>query len=89
MSLIEHLMLESDVEAPTVEVDALGVTVVEDGDVLAAEHVRDEYTHCFCQDGRHRPEDRDDLVVQRRTYPPAGAHRLKAYIYAVITEDRS
>jgi len=90
-TLTEHLMLERDVEMPTVEVDALGAFLVEDADVMDAESIRTEYTHCFCQDGRHRPEDRGDLTHQRRFYPPVGAHRLKAYIYAVIieeTEDR-
>lgn len=88
-ALTEHLMLERDVEHPTVEISALDTHVVEDGDDLPAEHIREEYTHCFCEDGRHRPEDRDDLVRQRRTFTPAGAHRLKAYIYAVIVEEKT
>jgi hypothetical protein len=89
-SLIDYVVhAPEEPPTPTVEVDAVDVHVVEDGEVMLAEHLREEYTHCFCQDGRHRPEDRDDLVRQRRTYPAAGSHRLKAYIYAVITEDPS
>lgn len=80
---------ERDVEHPTVEVPALDTHVVEDGDALPAEHIREEFTSCFCQDGRHRPEDRDDLARHQRTYPPVGAHRLKAYIYAVIVEEKT
>lgn len=85
--VIASMRDERDVEHPTVEVSALDTHVVEDGDVLDAEHLREEYAACFCQDGRHRSEDRDDLARQRRVYTPAGAHRLKAYVYAVIVEE--
>jgi len=87
--VIASMRDERDVEMPTVPVDALGAFVVEDADVMDAEHIRTEYSNCFCQDGRHRTEDRDDLYRMRRFYPPAGSHRLKAYIYAVIVEETS
>lgn len=86
--VIASMRDERDVEQPTVEVPALDTWVVEDGDDMHAEHLREEYTSCFCQDGRHRSEDRDDLTRQRRVYMPTGAHRLKAHIYAVIVEEK-
>lgn len=83
MSLIEHLLLESDVETPTVEVPALDVHVVEDGDAMAAEHVRTGVWECFCTDGRHRDIDRIELA-----YPTSwikdGAHRVPVHVYAVV-----
>lgn len=84
--VIASMRDERDVEMPTVEVPALDTHVVEDGDVMAAEHIRTEHTQCFCQDGRHRNEDRQDLSPHRRTQL-AGAHRITAYMYAVITEE--
>jgi hypothetical protein len=61
--------------------------VVEDGDVMEAEHIRTEWTHCYCLDGRHRREDRWDLdPVKHRM--PVGAHRIKAHMYAVIVEEK-
>lgn len=83
---IESVRAERDVEHPTVEVPALDTHIVEDGDVMAAEHVREEFADCWCQDGRHRHEDRTDWVRGSSTYRPAGSHPIKAYVYAVVTE---
>lgn len=84
--VIASMRDERDVETLTVEVPALDTHLVEDGDVLAAEHIRTEHTQCFCQDSRHRNEDRQDLSPHRRSLL-AGAHRIKAHMYAVVTED--
>ncbi len=92
MTLTDHPVIasmrtERDVEHPVVEAPALDTHVVEDGDVMEAEHIRTEWTHCYCLDGRHRREDRWELnPVQHRL--PVGAHRIKAHMYAVIVEEK-
>jgi len=84
---IESARAERDVEHPTVEISALGTFLVEDGDQVDAEHIRTEWTHCWCTDGRHRNEDRDDLSRYQRRTPP-GSHPIKAEMYAVIVEEK-
>lgn len=83
---IESARAERDVEHPTVEVPALDTFVVEDADVMTAEHIRVEFARCFCLDGRHRREDRTELRHYREPYPPVGSHPVYAHMYAVITE---
>lgn len=87
-TLMENLMLERDVEQPTVEVPALDTHVIEDGDVLPAEHERQYPADCFCTDGRCREIDRE-----RVEYPNSrvrdGAHRITVHLYAVtVREER-
>jgi hypothetical protein len=82
-TLTEHLQLERDVEPPKIEVDALGVTVVEDGDAMAAEHVRSGVWECFCQDQRHRDIDRIELAYPT-SYIKDGAHRVPVHVYSVV-----
>lgn len=79
---------ERDVEHPTVEVSALDTHVVEDGDVMAAEHEREYPADCFCQDGRHRAIDRDS-VEYANSYIRRGAHRVTVHLYAVVAEEKS
>lgn len=81
--LTEHLMLERDVEPPKVEVDALDVHVVEDGDVMTAEHVRSGVWECFCTDQRHRDIDRRELEYPF-SYIKDGAHRVPVHVYSVV-----
>lgn len=59
--------------------------LVDGGEVYDAERLPDRHTQCFCQGRTHRNEDRQDLSPHRRSLL-AGAHRIKAHIYAVITE---
>jgi len=84
-TLMSHFLLEGDVETPTVEVDALGAFLVEDGDVMDAEHVRSSPWACFCIDRRHRDLDRRPLEHEN-SYLPTGAHPITVHIYAVVTE---
>jgi len=86
-TILEHFLLEGDVETPTVEVDALGVTVVEDGDAMEAQHLRSTPCACFCQDGRHRDErDRQPLDAYGG-WLPKGAHPITVHTYIVIAEE--
>jgi len=83
---MDHLMLESDVEVPTVEVDALGVHVVEDGDVMEAERHRSYPADCFCQDGRHRAIDHEEVEYEN-SYIRDGAHRITVHLYSVTSTE--
>ncbi|MFD2024126.1 MULTISPECIES: hypothetical protein [Promicromonospora] len=85
-ALMQDLLLnDRDVETATVPVPALDVHVVEDGDVMVAEHVRSGAWVCFCIDSRHRDLDRRPHVG----HLPDGAHPVTVHLYAVIAEDRS
>jgi len=84
-TILEHFLMEGDVETPTVEVDALGAFLVEDGDVMDAEHVRSSPWACFCIDRRHGDLDRRPLEHEN-SYLPKGAHLLRVHTYAVVTE---
>jgi len=87
-TLMEHLMLERDADVPKVEVDALGVTVVEDGDAMDGQHVRSVPHACWCEDRRHR-DDRDRLALANyHGYVPVGAHPITVHMYAVIVEEK-
>lgn len=83
--VIASMRDERDVEHPTVEVPALDVFLVEDGDVMDAEHVRSGPWCCFCDDKRHRDIDRRPLEFDN-SYLPKGAHLLTVHTYAVVTE---
>lgn len=85
-ALTEHLMLERDVEHPTVEVSALDTHVVEDGDVMDAEHEREYPADCFCTDGRCREIDRES-VEYANTFVRQGAHRITVHLYAVVVRE--
>lgn len=86
-SLMEHLLLERDTPVPTVEVEALGVTVVEDGDQMDAQHLRSVPHACYCTDGRHRDE-RDREAVDPNGWLREGAHPITVHSYVVISETR-
>jgi hypothetical protein len=88
-TLMEHLLLERDTEVPTVEVDALGVTVVEDGDQLDGQHLSSVPHACWCEDKRCR-DDRDRLALSNyHGFMPVGAHPITVHTYIVISEGHS
>lgn len=88
-TFMEHLLLERDTDTPKVEVDALGVVVVEDGDPMDGQHVRSGPFACWCEDGRHR-DDRDRLTLANyHGYMPVGAHPITVHTYIVISEGHS
>jgi hypothetical protein len=85
-AVIESMWDERDVETPTVEAPALDTWVVEDGDVMDAEHERSYPADCFCEDGRHREIDREQVA-----YPNSrvhdGAHRITVHLYSVTSAE--
>lgn len=87
-TLMEHLMLERDVDVPKVEVEALGVTVVEDGDPMEGQHIRSVQHACWCEDRRHR-DDLDRMAIANyHGYMPVGAHPITVHTYVVISEEK-
>src|SRR5690606_37243458 len=92
VSLLTHPVIasartERDVEHPVVEAPALDTHVVEDGDVMAARHIRTEWTPCNRLDSGLRRQDRRDLDPVKHQMP-VGAHRIKAHMYAVIVAEK-
>lgn len=83
--VIAAMREERDVEQPTVEVPALDTHLVEDGDVMDAEHVRSGPWACFCEDKRRRDIDRRPLEFEA-SYLPKGSRLLRVHTYAVVTE---
>lgn len=76
----------ADVEVtPMVEVEALGVTVVEDGDQMDGQHLRSVPHACYCPDRRHRDE-RDREAISPDGWLPEGAHPITVHTYVVISE---
>lgn len=87
-TLMEHLLLERDTDVPKVEVDALGVTVVEDGDQLDGQHLHSRPWCCYCPDKRHRDE-RDRVQFDPNGWVPKDAHPITLHTYIVISEGHS
>jgi len=84
-TFMDHFLLERDTPTPTVEVEALGVTVVEDGDQMDGQHLRSVPHACYCPDRRHRDE-RDREVVSPGGWLPEGAHPITVHTYVVVSE---
>jgi len=61
---------------PTIEVAALGVYVVHDGDHWAAEPMPARHQVCHCEDDRHDRRDRDDMG---RSWPTEFLGEAEAY----------
>ena len=91
---IAYSRAEPEVE-PTVEVEALGIYAVVDGDHWDAEALPDLHQVCHCDDGKHARRDRDDLG---RSYPTEyireaeshaeyhGGHVITLHPIAYVTE---
>lgn len=96
-SLIDYVVQEPEVPpTPTVEVDAVGVYVVDEGDDYDAETFGDRLVVCTCDDDKHAKRDRhqdrmfklDDRRYADHMATHLGGHVVPVHLYLVVG-DRS